>query len=159
MYLLIAPIDEALTVFTITICKSSSTRQRMSEEREVVILRSAIATKNPCIPALLDRVLKGNTGILPPPCPGLRSGPGSQSQCLRASVTLHSNRGLVPLPFQHCPRFHCKVIALKSRTFVVKSRTKFPRKFVRGLNAMLQIVPSPAPAVSRLNPREQLPEN
>jgi hypothetical protein len=31
------------------------------------------------------------------------------------SVTLHSNRGLVPLPLQHCPRFHCKVIALKSR--------------------------------------------
>ena len=58
-------------------------------------------------------------------------------------VTLHSNRGLVPLPFQHCPRFHCKVIALKSRTFVVKSRTKFPRKFVRGLNAKPPIVPSP----------------
>jgi hypothetical protein len=53
------------------------------------------------------------------------------------AVTLHSNRGLVPLPFQHCPRFHCKVIALKSRIFVVKSRTTFPRKFVRGLNAIL----------------------
>jgi hypothetical protein len=70
------------------------------------------------------------------------------------SVTLHSNRGFMPLHFQHCPRFHCKVIALKSRTFVVKSRTKFPRKFVRGLNAKLPNCSFPAPAVSRLDPRE-----
>jgi hypothetical protein len=69
------------------------------------------------------------------------------------AVTLHSNRGLVPLPFQHCPRFHCKVIALKSRTFVVKSRTKFPRKFVRGLNAKHPIVPSRSGGVSPQPPR------
>jgi hypothetical protein len=75
------------------------------------------------------------------------------------AVTLHSNRGLVPLPFQHCPRFHCKVIALKSRTFVVKSRTKFPRKFVRGLNAKPPIVPSPLRRCLASTPREQLPEN
>ena len=37
--------------------------------------------------------------------------------------------------FQHCPLFHCRFIALKSRTFVVKSRTTFAIKFVRDLNA------------------------
>jgi hypothetical protein len=50
-------------------------------------------------------------------------------------VTLYSNRGLAVLSFQYCPRFNCKVIALKSRIFVVKSRTKFAMKFVRDLNA------------------------
>ena len=50
-------------------------------------------------------------------------------------VTLHSIRGLTPLIFQHCPLFHCRFIALKSRTFVVKSRTTFAIKFVRDLNA------------------------
>src|SRR5260370_27789117 len=53
----------------------------------------------------------------------------------RAAVTLHSIRGLTPLIFQHCPLFHCRFIALKSRTFVVKSRTTFAIKFVRDLNA------------------------
>jgi putative transposase len=32
---------------------------------------------------------------------------------IKAAVTLHSIRGLTPLIFQHCPLFHCKVIALK----------------------------------------------
>jgi hypothetical protein len=50
-------------------------------------------------------------------------------------VMLHSNRGLTPLPFQYCPRFHCKVIANCANCAF------------------------PAPAVSRLTPREQLPEN
>jgi hypothetical protein len=40
-----------------------------------------------------------------------------------AAVTLHSIRGLATLIFQHCPLFYYKVIALKSRTFVLKSRT------------------------------------
>src|SRR5260370_7372766 len=53
----------------------------------------------------------------------------------RAAVTLHSIRGLTPLIFQQCPLFHCRFIALKSRTFVVKSRTTFAIKFVRDLNA------------------------
>jgi hypothetical protein len=39
------------------------------------------------------------------------------------------------LIFKHCPLFHCRFIALKSRTFVVKSRTTFAIKFVRDLNA------------------------
>jgi hypothetical protein len=52
-----------------------------------------------------------------------------------AAVTLHSIRGLTPLIFQHCPLFPCRFIALKSRTFVVKSRTTFAIKFVRDLNA------------------------
>jgi hypothetical protein len=51
------------------------------------------------------------------------------------AVTLHSIRGLTPLIFQHCPLFHCRFIALKSRTFVVKSRTTFAIKFVHDLNA------------------------
>jgi hypothetical protein len=50
-------------------------------------------------------------------------------------VTLHSIRGLATLIFQHCPLFYCKVIALKYRTFVVKSGTTFATKFVRDLNA------------------------
>jgi hypothetical protein len=48
---------------------------------------------------------------------------------------LYSNRGLAFLSFQYCPRFECKFIALKSRIFVLKSRTKFAMKFVRDLNA------------------------
>ena len=51
------------------------------------------------------------------------------------AVTLHSIRGLTPLIFQHCPLFHCRFIALKSGTFVVKSQTTFAIKFVRDLNA------------------------
>jgi DNA polymerase III alpha subunit len=50
-------------------------------------------------------------------------------------VTLHSNRGLTALIYQHCPRFYRTVTVLKSRTFVFKSRTKLSRKFVRDLNA------------------------
>ena len=53
----------------------------------------------------------------------------------KSVVTLYSNRGLAVLSFQYCPHFNCKVIALKSRIFVVKSRTKFAMKFVRDLNA------------------------
>ena len=52
-----------------------------------------------------------------------------------SAVALHSIRGLTTLSFQHCPLFHCRFIALKSRTFVVKSRTTFAIKFVRALNA------------------------
>jgi hypothetical protein len=40
-----------------------------------------------------------------------------------------------PLAFKDFPVFNCKVIALKSRTFVLKARTMFATKFVRDLNA------------------------
>src|SRR5258708_33542636 len=49
-------------------------------------------------------------------------------------AALNSRTDARPL-FQHCPLFHCRFIALKSRTFVVKSRTTFAIKFVRDLNA------------------------
>ena len=39
------------------------------------------------------------------------------------------------LIFYYCPRFCCTLIALKSRTFVVKSRAEFPTNFVRDLDA------------------------
>lgn len=69
-----------------------------------------------------------------------RSPTTSQNKCLYLSsfmpdVTLYSNRGLAVLSFQYCPRFNCKVIALKSWSFVVKSRTKFTMKCGRDLNA------------------------
>jgi hypothetical protein len=60
---------------------------------------------------------------------------GSSEGARNHAVTLYSNRGLAVLCFQYCPRFNCKVIALKSRILVVKSRTKFAMKFVRDLNA------------------------
>jgi hypothetical protein len=50
-------------------------------------------------------------------------------------VTLHSIRGLAALILQHCPLFHYKVIALKSRTFVLKSRATLATKSVLDLNA------------------------
>src|SRR5258708_16316746 len=49
-------------------------------------------------------------------------------------AALNSRTDARPL-FQHCPLFHCRFIALKSRTFVVKSRTTFAIKFVRDLSA------------------------
>src|SRR5258708_40047563 len=49
-------------------------------------------------------------------------------------AALNSRTDARPI-FQHCPLFHCRFIALKSRTFVVKSRTTFAIKFVRDLNA------------------------
>jgi hypothetical protein len=42
------------------------------------------------------------------------------------------------LIFQHCPLFYCKATALKSRTFVLKSRTIYTTKFVRDLNAKVE---------------------
>ncbi len=52
-----------------------------------------------------------------------------------AGVTLHSIRGLAVLVFQHSPLFNYKVIALKTRKFVLKARTMFATKFVLDLNA------------------------
>jgi hypothetical protein len=52
-----------------------------------------------------------------------------------AVVTQHSIRGLAVLVFQHSPLFNYKVIALKTRKFVLKARTMFATKFVLDLNA------------------------
>ena len=53
----------------------------------------------------------------------------------RPAVTLHSIRGLTTLIFSIVRFFTADPIALKSRTFVVKSRTTFVIMFVRNLNA------------------------
>jgi hypothetical protein len=53
-------------------------------------------------------------------------------------VTLHSIRGLMALIFQHCPLFYWEATALKSRTFVLKSRTTYTTKFVRDLSAEVE---------------------
>jgi hypothetical protein len=58
-------------------------------------------------------------------------------EAVGSSVTLHSNRGRTPIIYQHCPFFNYKVIAVKSRTFVVKSRTAFATEIVRDLNAKM----------------------
>jgi hypothetical protein len=59
---------------------------------------------------------------------------------LSAGVTPHSNHGRATLILQRFPLFKCKAIALKSRTLVVKPRTKSAAKIVRDLSAKVATI-------------------
>jgi hypothetical protein len=109
----------ALTVLLTTACKSNPSAATQSNE-----------------PAVKATAHAENGGGQVRPTQAVTNTLNSGDKLLaNQSVTLHSIRGLTSLIFQHCPLFHCRFIALKSRTFVVKSRTTFAIKFVRYLNA------------------------